>query len=517
MKYMTPDNPNRHGRLFESQHLVADLDQLVVRGGLMKMASQAVRLALRVAGIVIMARLIKPADFGVYIMGASFTYLPGTFQDIGLTKATVQRPEINHRLVSTLFWVNAAAGAVLGLLTAAAAPLLAWFYGDPRVMPITLALAIPFVLTGLSVQHGALLQRQMRFKTLEIIAFAAQVAGEAAMYISAWFGAGYWSLVLNIIVWRSAETVLTWWFSGWRPGWPRRGTGVRGMLAFGGYLSGYNFVDYFHRSLDNILIGRYWGAEALGFYSKAYGLLTQPLIQIGAPITAIMVPALSRLQDDPARYRGYFLKAAKVVAFLGMPFVVFTYVDAREIILILLGAPWLAVVPLFKALAPAAFLGTMSMFGGWLFQSFGRTDRMFRSGTAVLGVMTVAFLYGLPWGGMGVAVAYSIAYCLVALPTMAYATRGTPVTLADITTAVWRPFILSIVCGGVTIGLRRALRAPEAVAARCLLDGGFFCLAYAVSWAVFPGGREFFGSISGPFVRWSQDCLNRKVHLPGCT
>jgi PST family polysaccharide transporter len=283
------------------------------------------------------------------------------------------------------------------------------------------------------------------------------------------------------------------------------------MLAFGGYLSGYNFVDYFHRSLDNILIGRYWGAQALGFYSKAYGLLMQPVIQIGAPITAIIVPALSRLQDDPARYRGYFLTAAKTAVFLGMPFVVFTYVDAREIILTLLGAPWLPVVPLFKTLAPAAFLGTMSMFGNWLYQSLGRTDRMFKSGTAVLGVMIVAFLCGLPWGGIGIAAAYSIAYSLVALPTVAYATRGTPVTLADIAAAVWRPFIISIACGGVTMGFKSAFRAPEVLAARCFIDGAFFCLAYAISWFFFPGGREFLRSISGPFIRWRQDLLKREV------
>jgi O-antigen/teichoic acid export membrane protein len=508
---MTPINPeDRNGHLFKNRHLVADLNQIVVRGGFVKMASQAVKFVLGLASVVIMARLIKPADFGVYIMGTSFMYLLAIFQDAGLTKATVQRPEINHRQISTLFWVNAAVGTALGLLMVVSAPVVAGLYGDPRVEPITLALGITFVFTGLSVQHGALLQRQLRFRTLEMITLAAQITGAIAMYASAWRGAGYWSLVLNILVTRAVETLLTWWFSGWRPGWPRRDTGVRGMLTYGFHLSGYNFVDYFHRSLDNILIGRYWGAQALGFYSKAYGLLTQPLIQIGEPITAVMVPALSRLQDDPKRYRGYFIKGAQAVAFLGMPLVVFTYVDAREIILILLGAPWLAVVPLFKALAPAAMLGTTSMFGGWLFQSLGRTDRMFKSGTAVLGVMIVAFVGGLPWGAMGVATAYSISYCLVALPAMAYATRETPVTLADIAAAIRGPFILSIACGAATIAFKGVLHAPEAAAARGILDGGFYCLAYAAAWAVFPGGREFIASIADPFIGRYRGSVGRR-------
>ena len=90
-----------------------------------------------------------------------------------------------------------------------------------------------------------------------------------------------------------------------------------------------------------------------------------PIMQIQEPISSLVVPALSRLQDDPQRYRSYFLKATKAVVFVGMPLVAFTAIASREILLILLGERWLGSVPIFQALIPAAFVGTMDMITGW--------------------------------------------------------------------------------------------------------------------------------------------------------
>lgn len=507
---MKSEAPEPNG-LFEDRHVVSNLRNLVMRGGAVKIASRAVLFGLRIAGVVVMARLVSPDDYGLFLMATSFTVLLGMFDDIGLSKATVQRQEINHAQVSTLFWVNATVGVLLFLLVLVAAPILAWFYREPRLARVTMAMGIPFLLSGLAVQHGALLRRQMRFMTLEMIAVTAQVTGAAAMFAAGWLGAGYWSLALNIITIRIVEVSLLWRLSGWRPGLPRRGTGVRGMLVFGGHLSGSNFVNYFNQNLDNILIGLYWGPQALGIYSKAYGLLKQPLSQIGTPSSAVIVPALSRLQGDPVRYRAYFTKAMKAVLFLAMPMVIFTFVEARELILILLGPKWLAVVPIFMALAPAALLGVTQVSAGWLYQSLGRADRMFKAGLSVLCVMIVAFTAGLPWGGMGVATAYSIAYSLIAFPLTAYAVRGTPLTVRDIGAAVWRPVAFAAACGAATVWFKGAVPVSGPAAARCAADGAFFLLAYAAAWAVLPGGREFFFSIAGPFQRWGRDFLARKA------
>lgn len=492
------------GGLFDNRHVVSNLRGLVMRGGLAKAASRAIQFGLRVAGVVVMARLIAPGDYGLYVMATSFTMLVSMFDDAGLSKATVQRPDISHEQISVLFWINAGWGALLFLLVVGASPALAWFYGEPRLARVMALMGVPLLLSGLSVQHEALLVRQMRFMTLESIALGAQIAGAVVMYTMAWLGAGYWALAMNIVVIHLVDAALFWRFSGWLPGPPRRGTGVRRMLAFGGHLSGYQFVNYFNRNLDNILLGLYWGPQALGFYSKAYGLLKQPLSQIGTPSSSVIVPALSRLQDDPERYRAYFTKAMSAVLFAAMPMVVFTCFETRELILLLLGPRWLEVVPLFKALAPAALLGVVQVFTGWLYQSLGRADRMFKAGTAMLGVLIVAFCAGLPWGGLGVAAAYSAANLLIVIPMTAYAVKGTPLKLGDIGGAVWRPVAFSIAGGAAALWFKGAFPVPGPAAARCAADGVVFVAAYGAAWAAFPGGREYLRATAAPILKWAR-------------
>lgn len=504
------DSPEEEAkRLFETAHIVSDLKSLVLRGGLMKILSQAAKFFLRVAGLAIMARLVAPGDYGVFAMVATLTGLLALLKDAGLTKATVQSRTITHEDISTLFWVNVAIGTALAAATAALAPVLAWFYGDPRIIAPVAAMGFSFFFSSFSIQHTALLQRQMRFKTLETIGVASQFAGGAAMIGSAYFGAGYWSLVLNVLVLRAANTVMTLAVAGWRPGAPSRAAGSAAMLRFGRDLSGYNFVSYLQRNLDNILIGRYCSALDLGLYAKAYGLLRMPIMQIQEPISAVVVPALSRLQDDPKRYRGYFLKATKAVVFVGMPLVAFTAIASREILLLLLGERWLGAVPIFQALIPAAFVGTMDMITGWSFLSRGRADLLLRLGTISFLVVAAAFVCGLPYGTIGVAAAYSAAYCLLSLPSMAYALKRSPVALGDVLSAVWRPAAVSISAALFALWFQSAFLGPQAPIVILAIKAISYAPAFAVLWAVVPGGRKYIEAIAAPMLEAARGFMGK--------
>lgn len=487
-------------RLFETAHVVTDLKRLVLQGGLMKLLSQATKFGMRVAGLVVMARLVTPDDYGVFAMVATLTVLLTLIKDAGLSAATVQSKTITHEDISTLFWINVAVGTALACVTAALAPVLARFYGDPRIAAPVAAMGFSFFFSSFATQHTALLQRQMRFKTLESIGVAAQLAGAAVMLVSAYFGAGYWSLVFNVLALQAANTILTLAASGWRPSGPSRAGGYGAMLRFGRDLSGFRIVNYFQRNLDNILIGRYCSASELGLYAKAYGLLRLPIMQIQEPIASLVVPALSRLQDDPKRYRGYFLKATQAVVFVGMPLVAFTALGARDILLLLLGERWLGSVPIFQAMIPAAFVGTMDMITRWVFLSCGRTDLMLRMGTLSFLIVAVAFICGLPAGPVGVATAYSVAYCLVSIPSMAFALKHSPVTLGDVFAAVWRPAAISIASALFVLGLKMSFEEPRATILRLALDATLYCGVYVLLWAMIPGGRKHIGGIASPVV-----------------
>ncbi len=148
---------------FDTEYLKADLKGRSVRGGAVTMAAQGIKFFLQIGSTVVLARLLTPEDFGLIAMVTAVTGFVMMFKDMGLSMATVQRAEIDHAQISTLFWINVVLSLAFMLLTATLAPAIAWFYSEPRLTWITLALAGAFIFSGFTVQHQALLRRQMNF------------------------------------------------------------------------------------------------------------------------------------------------------------------------------------------------------------------------------------------------------------------------------------------------------------------------------------------------------------------
>ena len=162
---------------------------------MLTLTSQGAQFVINPIATVVLARLLTPADFGLVAMVTAITGLGQAFADLGLSEATIQREEISHNQVSTLFWINVAIGLTLMLITAALAPVLAWFYREPRLKDITFLVSLTFLIGGLRVQHDALLKRQMRFASLAIRDVASYVLAVPVAITMAWRGAGYWAIV----------------------------------------------------------------------------------------------------------------------------------------------------------------------------------------------------------------------------------------------------------------------------------------------------------------------------------
>lgn len=430
---------------FSTEHLQNDLGGRAVRGGALTMGAQGLRLAIQVASTIVLARLLPPSDFGLVAMVVALTGLAALFGDLGLSMATVQRRNITAAQVNALFWINAAAGVVIAAVVIALSPVIAWFYAEPRLVEITCALAAPFVLSGVTAQHKALMNRQMRFRALVTIDLVALIGGIVAAIALAIAGAGYWALVANPITTAILTLALVWTFSGWRPGLPARAGGVRSMIAFGANLTGFNLVNYFARNLDDILIGWWWGASALGLYSRAYRLLTLPIQQINAPMAQVMVPGLSRIQSDDERWRQGYRRAISAMMLATAPISTFSWVFADPIIPLLLGSQWNDAVPIFRNLAIAGVAQSLFNSMGWIYLSRGRSDRMFKWGIFGATIFCLSFIVGLPYGPSGVALAYSIAVLGLAWPCVAYACHGTPLRQSDVFKAAATPVFAAII------------------------------------------------------------------------
>jgi O-antigen/teichoic acid export membrane protein len=271
---------------FSTAHLIPRLAQRSARGGVVTVSAQALKFILHMGSTMVLARLLTPTDFGLLAMVAFFTGIIGLFADLGLSAATVQRGEIRHSQVSTLFWLNVAFSLVLMLLAAAAAPLIAWFYGESVLLLVTIAISTTYIWGGLSAQHLALLRRQMRFGALATVEVGGFLVGAVAAISVALMGGGYWALVVLAVGQAFGMAVLAFTFSGWRPGRWLFDADVREMVSFGGNIIGARFMNYLTRNADNLLIGKAWGAAELGIYSRAYALLLMPMQQINGPIAA---------------------------------------------------------------------------------------------------------------------------------------------------------------------------------------------------------------------------------------
>jgi len=447
---------------FETDRLKAGLRERAVRGGAVTILSQLARSGLQMASMIVLARFLLPQDFGLITMVTAITGFVAIFMDLGLSMATVQRPEISHVQLSTLFWVNAALGAGVMLVTAAAAPAIAWFYGEPRLALIALTLSGAFLVSGLAVQHQALLRRHTRFGVLAGIEIAAVAAGATIAVGSAWSGAGYWALVFMQLAIAAATTAGAWLMCRWCPGLPAAGVGLRSMLAFGGNLTGFNLVNYLARHLDDILIGRVWGAQSLGLYDVAYRMLLLPIQQINAPVAAVAIPILSRITDAPARYRHAYLRILEKIAILAMPGVAFMVASSDWLVAIVLGPRWTEAGTIFAFLGIAAFTQFISNTTGWLFITQARTRDMFRWALIGETIAGLAILIGLPWGAVGVAAVYGLTETLIRAPLLYwYVGRKGPVRTLDIYRAVAPAAVASLCALLVVFGIRSWVEIPS--------------------------------------------------------
>ncbi len=426
-----------------TEHLVQRLGERAVSGGIATAGAQGAKFLLNFAAAAVLARLLSPEEFGLVGMVLAVTGLVGLFKEAGLSTATIQRDTITQAQVSNLFWINVALGGFAGLVAVCLAPVVAWFYRDSRLTAVMLALSVSFLLGGATVQHQALLMRQMRLTAMAIIELASMLAGIVLACGLALLGWTYWSLVAQQLCVTATALALTWWTSGWRPARPARGTGLAPLLTFGAHITVSDLIARTAVSSDGILVGRMFGAESLGLYSRASILVARPLEQLLAPLSAILIPVLSRLQSDEERYRRTFIRVYDALALITFPFAALGLALAEPVVLIVLGPKWKGVIPLFAGFTLVAVSLPLSMPAIYLFMSQGRGRDVLRTYSVLSFVTVAAFVAGLPWGPLGIVLALAVASLMIRLPILYYlAGRRGPVSTSDL----WRGFLAHLPC-----------------------------------------------------------------------
>jgi PST family polysaccharide transporter len=420
-----------------------------VHGGAVLFVAQVCKCFIRLASQIVIARLLVPADFGLIAMVAPILALVQLIGDLGLGQAVVLQRDIRHAEVSSLFWFGLLLNTVLALLLAMLSPLIARMYDDPRIIPITLALAALLPVSGLATQHTALLNRNMRFIALAVLDISLSAVSLVTGVAAARTGWGYWSLIAAMITETVVGVIITWSFSRWRPNRPSYDPRVWSLVRIGGHITAYNLAGYATTSFDNILIGVTRGEDALGLYDRGYKLVVQPIAQLIAPVGRIAVPLLSQLGPGDIRYKRTYLDMVHIMLLIGVPGIILTMLMARPIVLFLLGPRWVDVTPIFAWLCFGSLASSIYSSTFWLFVTQGRSGQQVFYVTATSVISVLSFMAGLPWGPAGVAEGAALSFVFLSTPLACWgATKNGAVSMTDLGRALL-PFLFA---GLATVG-----------------------------------------------------------------
>lgn len=474
---------------FSNKETPKELQNRAVFGFGIAGVAQAVQLGVQICAIAILTRLLGPADFGLVAMSAILLGFANIFVVAGLSTATVQRQNISHQQVSNLFWCSVALGMIVLICVASIAPVVAWIFSEPRLIKIIWLSTPIFPIMSLCAQHEALLKRRLKFGTLAIIQTVSAMSGAISSITWACLFENYWALVVSPVAAALVRMVLVMFTSGWRPGLPRKDSGTGDMLKFGANLTGASILSFTNRNADDFLLGYTWGSSQLGIYNLAYRLILLPIQRITVPFTAVTIPVLSRLVDEPQKYREFYCLAIKLITSIGMPIVCIAAVLIDDITILFFHEEWRHVATVYLALLPFAFLGTFNTATGWVLIPTGRVDRHLRLFQITILLDMCCLIVGLRWGAVGVALGLSVSRTLFRFPALIYGFKGTPVSLSIFFNAIRRPAIASISSMLITF---QAFMLTPMLNSYLKLFVEFLCFTslYVSTWILQPGGRS---------------------------
>lgn len=455
-----------------------DLKERTIRGGAARLASQVATLVVRTGAMVVLARLLDPKDFGLVGMVTAFTGVLSWFRDFGLSAAAVQRADITEDQHSTLFWINVLFGALLAGVTLAAAPAIATFYHEPSLVWVTVVLGTAFLFNAVGIQHSALLQRQMRFTAMAVISLVSLMAGTTVAVAGAAIGYGYWALVASSVMTPLVASIGFWLATGWVPGAPRRGAGIRSMMHFGGTLTLNGIVAYIGFNADKVMIGRFLGVDAVGIYGRGFQVINMPIDNLNSAVGEVAFSALSRVQNDPVRLRSYFLKGFSFVLGLTLPITIACALFADDVVLVLLGPKWQASTEIVRLLAPTIAVMAIINPMGWLISSLGLVRRSLKIALVFTPLMILGCVLGVPYGVTGVAFAYSAVMVLWVVPHVAWCVHGTAISLRDVAATVIRPLASGVVAGAVGYAVRLMCGEFLSPLPRLVLESGVLAVTF---------------------------------------
>ncbi len=459
-----------------------------VNGALAIGIAQMLKLPFQAASLLVLPRLLQPIDYGIYAMIDPLVSIGALILNFGIGQAVIQAPALRREQVSGLFWITVLVGFLAAAIMFASSPFVADFYNDSRAGLVAAVSSVFLILTGLTNIHEALLNRQMKFGWVAMISAVGMALGFVASLIAAFLGAGYWSLVLGFGVQQVVSLFGCWLGVGWIPREKPSFRDLLGFYKFGAAVMLADGATVVAREADSILIGRYVGGVALGHYDRGNKLAIVPIQRINTVLQQLLLPILSRLNEEGERYRFAYLRVIRQLMLFLTPGIVAVGATSAVLVPFVIGDQWASAAPIFAWLTLAALHRPVSLTMDLLFISQARM-RDYLVWSAFSSITSVAaFVFGLRWGAVGVAAAFAVSDVLLRMPALWWwVTRRGPIRMGDLYLSA-APFAAGSAAAFVVVSALQRLSFPNAfiqLAASAII-------AYVVAWgvvALFKRGR----------------------------
>lgn len=411
------------------------------RGAAVLLGGQWIKYLIQMASLVILARILTPGDYGLLTMVTAIIGAAAVIGDFGLSLAAIRAPLLSQEQKSNLFWINTSIGFITGLVIVALAAPIANFYAEPRLLELTMVLAVVFPINGLAVQFRVELNRQSKFKWIAIADVSSQAVGFIVALVGSLLGWSYWALASQTIISAAAALLLLVLCSHWIPGRWRNSIQMRQLVTFGANTSAVQIVNYVSTNLDSVLIGRVLGAATLGLYNRAFQLVSLPIQQLAAPLTRVVLPYLSKM----ATHRELEKAATRIQMVLSYGLIgVLSFIasTSEALIAVVLGPEWSGAWNVLEILALGGLFQSLGYVYYWIFLSTAKTGLLFvseLSGRIVMAALMVVVVgYGPEW----VAAAGTVGLCAIWLVGTVFTVPRVGISTRVLVIVAMRPVLM---------------------------------------------------------------------------
>lgn len=364
--------------------------------------------------LAVLARLITKADFGLAALAGVVAAFARVWVDLGLGNAIVQRQQLTRDQLSTILWIGVGMGWLVWLVMSALAPWIARYYQEPGLAGLIALVGATFLLFPVANQYLLLLMKELRFRSIAIAEILAKLASVGVTLALAAAGHGPWSIAWGMLVSEFMRAVLMGAFGRdlLRPAWTFQPRALSDLKSFGLFQLGTRMIQSFVQDLDVLIVGKVIGREGVGVYSYAKQLVLAPILMIVPIVTQVSFPTMARVQAEPERFRGLFLRSLRTVVYLVFPVCALLMVTADELVILCFGRAWGATLLIVQILAIFAALRAVGTLLGVMMNACGCMRRQFFWNLAQLILAPLAMvplaergLTGVAWGWTGLQLA----------------------------------------------------------------------------------------------------------------